>query len=85
MPVENAISLPLSTNSLESASCDTAVPVEYIIVKEALRLYPPTKSVYREFWMETKRTTDVVIADIEKCHGFPSLWGINADKFDPSR
>ncbi len=71
-------------DKLTSASCDTSVPVAFII-NEALRLYPSTKSVYREFRMETKRTTDVVIADIEKCHRIPSIWGINADRFDPSR
>ncbi|KAK0515882.1 hypothetical protein JMJ35_001916 [Cladonia borealis] len=32
-----------------------------------------------------KTATDIVIADIEKCHRIHSLWGINADKFDPSR
>ena len=71
-------------DKLKSASCDTSVPVESII-NEALRLYPSTKSVYREFRIETKRTTDIVIADIEKCHRTPSIWGANADKFDPSR
>ncbi len=71
-------------DKLISASHDTSIPVEFII-KEALRLYPSTKSDYREFRMETKRTTDIVIADIEKCHRIPALWGINADKFDPSR
>ena len=71
-------------DKLESASCDTSVPVE-LIIREALRLYPSTKSVYRDFRVEGKRTTDVVIADIEKCHRIHSLWGINADNFDPSR
>ena len=69
---------------LKSASNDTSVSVESII-NEALRLYPSTKSVYREFRMESKKTTDIVVADIEKCHRLPSIWGINADKFDPSR
>ena len=71
-------------DKLKFASCDKSIPVEFII-KEALRLYPSTKSVYREFRMETKRATDIVIADIEKCHRIPSLWGINPDTFDPSR
>lgn len=69
---------------MKLASCATSVPVEFIIM-EALRLYPSTKSVYREFQMETKRTTEIVIADIEKCQRIPSLWGIDADKSDPSR
>ena len=38
-------------DKLESASCDTPVPVKFII-KEALRLYHSTKSVYREFRIE---------------------------------
>ena len=71
-------------DKLNSASHDTSVPVGFII-NEALRLYPSTKSVYREFRMETKRNTDIVIADIEKCHRIPSLWDTNADRFDPSR
>ena len=69
---------------LKSASYNTAAPVEFVI-KEAHRLYPPTKSVYREFRMETNRTTDVVIADIESCRRIPSIWGINADRVDASR
>lgn len=71
-------------DKLKSASDDTSISVESI-VNEALRLYPSTKSVYREFHMATKNTTDEVIADIEKCHRIPSIWVVNADKFDPSR
>ena len=71
-------------DKLKIASDDTSISVESI-VNEALRLYPSTKSVYRDFRTETKKTTDVVIADIEKCHRIPSIWGVNADKFDPSR
>ena len=71
-------------DKLKSASDETSMSVESI-VNEALRLYPSTKSVYREFRMDTKKTTDVVVADIEKCHRIPSIWGVNADKFDPSR
>ena len=69
---------------LKSASNDTSVSAESII-NEALRLYPSTKSVYREFRMENKKTTDVVIADIENCHRILSIWGDNANTFDPSR
>ena len=71
-------------DKLKSASDDTSISVGSI-VNEALRLYPSTKRVYREFCMGTKKTTDLVIADIEKCHRIPSIWGVNADKFDPSR
>ena len=71
-------------DKLKSTSDDTSISVEFI-VNEALRLYPSTKSVYRDFRMGTKKTTDVIIADIEKCHRIPSIWGANADKFDPSR
>ena len=73
-----------TVKKLRSVSRDTSVSVEFII-HEALRLYPSTKSVYREFRMDNKRTTEIIIADIEKCHRIPSVWGINADKFDPSR
>lgn len=71
-------------DKLKSASHDTSVSVESI-TNEALRLFPSTKSVYREFRMDTKETTDIVIADIEKCHRIRSIWGDDANKFDPSR
>ena len=58
---------------LHSASCDSSVSVAFI-VNEALRLYPSTKSVYREFRMETMKTTELVFADIEKRHRIPSIW-----------
>ena len=50
-------------DKLKSASTDTSVSVKSI-TNEALRLFPSTKSIYREFRMDTKKTTDIVIADI---------------------
>ncbi|RYP75730.1 hypothetical protein DL771_002217 [Monosporascus sp. 5C6A] len=52
--------------------------------KEGLRLYPPTKRIYRgpppdgpqrQAWR----------ADIERCHRDPAIWGTNALRFDPLR
>lgn len=52
-------------------------PVE--IVKEALRLYPPTRRVHRCF------DNDNVKADIEACHRQEILCGHDPDAFRPER
>ncbi|KAF8242008.1 hypothetical protein K440DRAFT_665034 [Wilcoxina mikolae CBS 423.85] len=50
------------------------------IVAETLRLYPPTKRVYRAV-----TPTEVVAADIEAVHCDPELWGEDAGCFKPER
>lgn len=55
------------------------------IVNEALRLYPPTKSVYRRFHMAGKDYPENVAADIEACHRTLAIWGNDSWLFRPSR
>ena len=55
------------------------------IVNEALRLYPPTKRVYRKFHMAGKTDPEIVAADIEACHRISSIWGSESWLFKPSR
>ncbi|KAK4891000.1 hypothetical protein LTR27_010331 [Elasticomyces elasticus] len=54
------------------------------IAKETLRLYPPTRRVYREF-----ETTDgevkTVSADIETCHRTAKPWNLEPLRFMPQR
>ncbi|KAI2782756.1 hypothetical protein F4815DRAFT_443274 [Daldinia loculata] len=55
---------------------------------EGLRLYPPTKRIYRAVPTESQSppffTYDEKIADIENCHRDPNIW-INPEQFRPSR
>ena len=55
------------------------------IVNEALRLYPPTKRVYRKFHMAGKTDPEIVAADIEACHRIPAIWGSEFWLFKLSR
>jgi hypothetical protein len=54
------------------------VSVKYI-VSEALRLYPPTRRIYRQ--VDNLR----LAVDVEYIHRDPSHWGPNALIFDPKR
>lgn len=54
-------------------------------VNEALRLYPPTKRVYRQIPTEPEIGLGVVAADIEFIHHDPNIWGTDAAEFRPSR
>lgn len=56
-----------------------------LIVKEALRLYPSVKSVYRQFHMDNRAGSENVAADIETCQRTEALWGADAERFVPSR
>ena len=55
------------------------------IVNEALRLYPPTKRVYRKLHLAGKRGPEIVAANIEACHRIPAIWGNDSLIFRPSR
>ncbi|OCK84823.1 hypothetical protein K432DRAFT_413699 [Lepidopterella palustris CBS 459.81] len=60
-----------------------------VIAKEALRLYPPTRRVYRNFLISPSPTTprkgELIAADIEAYHRDPSIWGSEPKTFRPSR
>ena len=61
------------------------VPSTADIVNEALRLYPPTKRVYRKFHLAGKKGPEIVAANIEACHRIPAIWGNDSLIFRPSR
>ena len=62
----------------------SAVSVDFI-AREALRLYPSVKRVYREFDMSNEKGPQKVAADIETCQRSQELWGQDAEHFIPSR
>ncbi len=62
----------------------SAVSVDFI-AREALRLYPSVKRVYREFDMSNEKGPQKVAADIETCQRSKELWGSDAERFNPSR
>ena len=55
------------------------------IINEALRLYPPTRRVHRQFQTESKPTPEILAADIEACHRNAAIWGDDSLRFNPSR
>ncbi|KAE8312117.1 hypothetical protein BDV41DRAFT_565291 [Aspergillus transmontanensis] len=56
-----------------------------MLVNEALRLYPPTKRVYRAFHPMGSDAAEVLKADIEKAQTATHIWGSDAGLFDPRR
>ncbi|MCJ1362964.1 hypothetical protein MMC16_002070 [Acarospora aff. strigata] len=72
------------------ATFDTITPGVYgvspaFIVDETLRLYPPTRRIYRHKQDGVDDTPDVVAADIEHLHRDPDIWGQDSMLFRPSR
>ena len=63
---------------------DLQVSVDHI-VKEALRLYPSVKRVYRKFHMDNRPGPEDVATDIEAYQRSQALWGPDAQRFVPSR
>lgn len=61
-----------------------AVSVDHV-VKEALRLYPSVKRVYRKLNMKGGPGPQDVAANIEACQRNEALWGESAQRFVPSR
>ena len=70
-------------NSVHGRKIPT-VSVDHI-VQEALRLYPSVKRVYRQFYMVNKTGPEDVAADVESCQRMKTIWGEDADHYDPSR
>lgn len=54
------------------------------IVREALRLYPPTRHIYRQFRFANGSSV-LAMADIEGLHRDTEIWSSDANCFRPSR
>ncbi|OTB17486.1 hypothetical protein K445DRAFT_310945 [Daldinia sp. EC12] len=63
----------------EDGNSDNVAAMAMNFSKEGLRLYPPTKRIYRAFLDGPQ-----MIADIQKCHRDPDIWP-NPEQFRPSR
>lgn len=55
------------------------------IVNEALRLYPPTRRIYRQLHLAGKPKPEIFAANIEACQRDPRIWGRDCSRFVPSR
>ncbi|KAI0203688.1 hypothetical protein F4808DRAFT_28967 [Astrocystis sublimbata] len=54
------------------------------IAKEGLRLYPPTKRIYRAKSIHDEEEA-VAFADVEACHRDSHIWGTDSLQYRPSR
>ncbi|KAA8647236.1 hypothetical protein EYZ11_004730 [Aspergillus tanneri] len=63
---------------------DFQISAEYL-VKEALRLYPPTRRIHRAFQTDNSIRRRYFAADIEGCHLDKVIWGSDALRFNPAR
>jgi hypothetical protein len=70
------LSNPTQSNFESRCSLPTSVRD---IALEALRLYPPTRRIYRQ------QDDTLRAVDIESMHRDPANWGARAETFDPSR
>lgn len=61
-----------------------SVPPSFL-VDEALRLYPPTRRLYRTFQLGPNSETTTVSADVEACQRQPDIWGPRSFEFFPQR
>ncbi|KAL8928045.1 MAG: hypothetical protein Q9172_001100 [Xanthocarpia lactea] len=61
-----------------------SVSVQFLVY-EALRLYPPTRRIYRQMHMSTITEPELIAADIEACHRLPEIWGDDSHQYHPGR
>lgn len=61
-----------------------SVPPSFL-VDEALRLYPPTRRLYRTFQFGPNSEKTTVSADVEACQRNPDIWGPRSFEFFPQR
>ena len=65
---------------------ENSLPVSAsFLVNEALRLYPPTKRIYRYLHLKGREKPELLAADIEKCQRNKIVWGQDSLAFNPSR
>lgn len=86
---QHALSLYLAEPTIHQFRSPTqeadVAPVSFI-VNEALRLYPPTRRVYRTFQLNSKsKARRTVAADIERCQRDSTIWGLQSSEFQPKR
>lgn len=62
----------------------SVVPPSFL-VDEALRLYPPTRRLYRTFQFGPNSEKTTVSADVEACQRQPDTWGPRSFDFFPQR
>ncbi|KXT03798.1 hypothetical protein AC578_735 [Pseudocercospora eumusae] len=65
-------------------TADPSIPSSSMIAKEALRLYPPTRRIYRHF-KDKSSTQYEIAADVEGMHRDTEIWGLDAKVFRPER
>ncbi|KAL4913551.1 hypothetical protein BDW62DRAFT_220604 [Aspergillus aurantiobrunneus] len=63
---------------------DDGISAEFL-VKEALRLYPPTRRIRRTFQFSGSEARETFTADVEACQTDPKVWGADALEFKPAR
>ena len=73
-----------SRATFETATPEAGGISAAFIVDEALRLYPPTRRIYRQQTVVGSRPL-LVAADIEHLQSDPRIWGEDASSFRPSR
>ncbi|KAL4948654.1 hypothetical protein BDW69DRAFT_189066 [Aspergillus filifer] len=56
-----------------------------MLVKEALRLFTPTRHIQRVFQFEGEEGHVIGAADVEACHLDKKVWGHDATEFNPDR
>lgn len=78
------LSNPTQFNFEEKSLAAGGISVSMIIT-EALRLYPPTRRIYRQVTRRYAIEPEIVAADIEYLHRDPHFWGEDSLRFNPSR
>lgn len=73
-----------SRATFETAAPEAGGISAAFVVDEALRLYPPTRRIYRQQNLDGLKP-QLVAADIEHLHRDPRVWGEDALLFRPSR
>lgn len=73
-----------TADQFKHESDEDPVSVSFIVC-EALRLYPPTKRVFRKLPENSGWGERTVSADIEACQRDPNIWGPQSLQFVPSR
>ncbi|PLN80046.1 hypothetical protein BDW42DRAFT_186369 [Aspergillus taichungensis] len=56
-----------------------------MLIQEALRLYPPTRRIYRAADCVESNSEEVFAFDVEASHHETSAWGSTATEFNPER